>query len=162
MNPIRTKRFNLFAIGLALSIQLSLPAFSQSIEEAIRLTQANQFPQALQIMEGLYQQNPEDPRVINNLAIIYNRRGVTAQTSNTSDYNSAVNDYRRSIYILNYEWPEGLTKPPEALQNAKGAQSNLELALKNLQIPLADWQWHFKEAKVPYEKRLPNTLGQQD
>ena len=89
MNPIRTKRFNLFAIGLALSIQLSLPAFSQSIEEAIRLTQANQFPQALQIMEGLYQQNPEDPRVINNLAIIYNRRGVTAQTSNTSDYNSA-------------------------------------------------------------------------
>lgn len=128
-----------FALATALAIS--------PMQQASELFRAKQFEPAIGILEKLYLESPEDSGVITNLAASYIGRGVNLQNTRR-DSAGAANDFRRSLYLLLYEWPQELPKTDMAIKNEAIAKSNLDEALGYLKAPLKDANWHMGQAKA--------------
>mgnify|MGYP000013367372 CR=1 FL=1 len=128
------------------SIQSSSYAVSR-MQQAMEFFKSGQFDNAIQLLEQLHLQSPNEPDVINNLAATYVQRGNSQQESQ-HNLASAALDFRAALYLLAYEWPDGLVMDPKTKGNIAIAEDNLKSVYAGFNVAANDFNWHLNAAKT--------------
>ncbi|MDD3151054.1 MAG: tetratricopeptide repeat protein, partial [Candidatus Gastranaerophilales bacterium] len=115
---------------------------AQYYNEGVEYYSSNQFTKAIESFELALQTKPGDKNAKNNLAASYISRGVYYLNSEKNS-ELAANDFRNAIYCMKYDIN---SSEEDFLENLQIAQNDLEIALKNLNLPLTADQ-RYKNAK---------------